>query len=72
MFIFLENEHLRCVVVGNGPRKSRCFLGKKYQFPRGGGEKIWFSEQYIDPWDGANSNDSKEDVLFMIIVYEAK
>jgi hypothetical protein len=33
-------------VVGNAARKSRCFLGKKYRFPRGGEINIRFRSKY--------------------------
>jgi hypothetical protein len=42
MSIFSKNYNLCYVVVGNGARKSRCFLGKNIDFQRGGGINIRF------------------------------
>jgi len=33
--VFSKNYNLCYFIVGNGVRKSRCFRGEKYQFPKG-------------------------------------
>jgi hypothetical protein len=47
---FSKNYNLRYFVIGNVVRKSWCFRGEKYRFPKVGGSNKYPKYRFIDPW----------------------
>ncbi len=47
--VFPKNCNLRCFVVGNGMRISRCFWGININFQGWGGNTVTVSDQNLEP-----------------------